>query len=264
MIGFNFLGKLGQLGNQMFQYAAAMGVARQLDVPFSIPKHNEVIDDGLGNKLRIELFEVFKLVPDNIGYVSGIDIQEQTFEFDPKFFSLENKNVYNLIGFFQSEEYFKHSEEEVRKNFEFVDYIQDDCKDMVDVVKDSVALHIRRGDYLINSQNHYNLTLDYYQEALSHFDKDQQVIIFSDDSQWCKEQKIFLEDRFLVSETDNSRYDLYLMSKCSDFIIANSTFSWWGAWLANKGKIIAPKQWFGPALDHKNTKDLYPQGWIKI
>jgi hypothetical protein len=248
----------------MFQYAAAMGIARQLDIPFSIPKHNEVLNDRLGNKLRIELFEVFKLVPDDIGYVSGIDIQEQTFEFDPKFFSLDNENVYNLIGFFQSEKYFKHCESEVRNNFEFVDHIKDDCKDLVDVAKDSVALHIRRGDYLINSQNHYNLTLDYYQEALSYFDKNQQVIIFSDDPQWCKEQEIFSEDRFLVSETNNSRYDLYLMSKCSDFIIANSTFSWWGAWLANKGKVIVPQQWFGPALDYKNTKDLYPQEWIKI
>jgi hypothetical protein len=248
----------------MFQYAAAMGIARQLDIPFSIPKHNEVLNDGLGNKLRIELFEVFKLVPDDIRYVSGIDIQEQTFEFDPKFFSLDNENVYNLIGFFQSEKYFKHCESEVRRNFEFVDHIKDDCKDLVDVAKDSVALHIRRGDYLINSQNHYNLTLDYYQEALSCFDKDQQVIIFSDDPQWCKDQNLFSDDRFLVSETGNSRYDLYLMSKCLDFIIANSTFSWWGAWLANKGKVIAPQQWFGSALEHKNTKDLYPQEWIKI
>ena len=264
MIGFNFLGKLGQLGNQMFQYASTMGIARQLDIPFSIPKHNEVVNDELGNKLRIELFEVFKLVPDHIGYVSGIDIQEQTFEFDSKFFSLNNENVYNLIGFFQSEKYFKQSEKEVRKNFEFVDYIKDDCKDIVDVAKDSVALHIRRGDYLINSQNHYNLTLDYYQEALSHFDKNKQVVIFSDDFRWCKSQNLFSDDRFLISETDNSKYDLYIMSNCSDFIIANSTFSWWGAWLANKGKVISPKKWFGPALEYKNTKDLYPKHWIKI
>jgi hypothetical protein len=68
----------------------------------------------------------------------------------------------------------------------------------------------------------------------------------------------------LISETGNSRYDLYLMSKCSDFIIANSTFSWWGAWLAGRGKVIAPKIWFGSALNHKNTQDLYLDKWIKI
>jgi hypothetical protein len=264
MIGFNFLGKLGQLGNQMFQYAAAMGIARQLEISFSIPKHNEIINDGIGNKLKIELFDLFKLVPDNIGYVSGIDIQEQTFDFDTKFFSLDNKNTYNLIGFFQSEKYFKHSEEEVRKNFEFVDYIKNDCDGMVNLVKDSIALHIRRGDYLINSENHYNLTLDYYQKALSYFDNDQQVIIFSDDPIWCKNQNLFSADRFLVSETGNSKYDLYLMSKCSDFIIANSTFSWWGAWLANRGKVIAPKQWFGEKLIKNNTKDLYLNKWTVL
>jgi hypothetical protein len=264
MIGFNFLGKLGQLGNQMFQYAAVIGIARQLGVSFSIPKHNDVVNDGLGNKLRIELFDVFKVVPDDIGYVSGIDAQEQTFEFDPKFFSLDNEHIYNLIGFFQTEKYFKHCESEVRKNFDFLDYIKIDCKDVVGDMNDSVALHIRRGDYLINSQNHYNLTMDYYERALGYFDKKKQIVIFSDDPEWCKDQELFSEDRFLVSETNNSRYDLYLMSKCSDFIIANSTFSWWGAWLANKGKVIAPQQWFGPSLEYKNTKDLYPQGWIKI
>jgi hypothetical protein len=264
MIGFNFLGKLGQLGNQMFQYASALGIARKLNVSFVIPNHTEVVNDGLGNKLRIELFEIFKIKPDQIGLVNGANAQEQTFEFDSNFFSLDSKINHNLVGFFQTEKYFKHSENEVRDQFIFLDYIKDDCEDMIETAKDSIALHIRRGDYLINSDNHHNLTLDYYQNALGHFDKDRQVIIFSDDPKWCKEQELFSGDRFLVSETANSRYDLYLMSKCSDFIIANSTFSWWGAWLAGKGKVIAPKTWFGSALNHKNIQDLYLDKWIKI
>jgi len=264
MIGFNYLGKLGQLGNQMFQYASLLGIARHLGVPFVIPKHNQILNDSLGNKLKIELFDVFKINPDKIGFIEGNDVQEQLFEFDKKFLELDKNNNFNIIGYFQTEKYFKNVEDEVRKNFEFLDFIQQDCKDIVSIVKDCIALHIRRGDYLINKDNHHNLTLDYYHQALNKFNTDKQVIIFSDDPEWCKEQQIFESDRFLVSETNNSRYDLYLMSKCSDFIIANSTFSWWGAWLANRGKVIVPKQWFGPALDHKNTKDLYPQGWIKI
>lgn len=264
MIGFNFLGKLGQLGNQMFQYSALMGIARQIDVSFSIPKHAEVLNDGLGNKLRIELFDVFKINPDQIGFVQGSDVQEQLFEFDRRFLELDKNNNYNIIGYFQTEKYFKNVENEVKKNFEFLDTIKEDCEDIVPMMKDCVALHIRRGDYLINKNNHYNLTLEYYRQALEQFDSDRQVVIFSDDPDWCKKQNIFESDRFLVSETNNSYLDLYLMSVCSDFIIANSTFSWWGAWLANKGKVIAPKQWFGPALEHKNTKDLYPQGWIKL
>jgi len=264
MIGFNFLGKLGQLGNQMFQYASLLGISRKIGTSFSIPNHNEVINDGLGNRLRIELFEVFKLNPENIGFVNGNDIRESCFEFDPTIFSLDKNINHNLVGFFQSEKYFKESENEVRSNFDFLDFIKEDCIDMIDTVKDSIAIHIRRGDYLINNQNHHNLSLDYYEKSLSHFDNDRQVIIFSDDPKWCKEQKLFSDDRFLVSEGNSSYHDLYLMSKCSDFIIANSSFSWWGAWLANRGKVIAPKKWFGPALEHKNTQDLYLEKWIKV
>lgn len=264
MIGFNFLGKMGQLGNQMFQYASLLGIARKHNVFFTIPKHNEVFNDGLGNKLRIELFDVFKVNPDQIGFVNGSNIQESLFEFDDRFFNLDKIDDYNIVGYFQTEKYFKEFETEVRENFQFLEYIQKDCEDFVSVMEDSIALHIRRGDYLINSDNHHNLSLEYYEEALKNFDTSKQVVIFSDDAKWCKEQKIFESDRFLVSETKNSYLDLYLMSKCSDFIIANSTFSWWGSWLANKGKVVAPKKWFGPSLSHKNTKDLYPQEWIQI
>ena len=86
------------------------------------------------------------------------------------------------------------------------------------------------------------------------------MIIFSDDTKWCKEQEIFSDDRFLVSEDNDQSYDLCLMSMCNDFIIANSSFSWWGAWLGNRGKVVAPKQWFGKGLNH-DTKDLYCSDW---
>jgi len=99
---------------------------------------------------------------------------------------------------------------------------------------------------------------------LSKFDSDRQVIIFSDDPKWCMEQDLFNGDRFLVSEAGRSHHDLYLMTQCSDFIIANSTFSWWGAWLANKGRVIAPSIWFGPRNAHLDTKDLYCPGWEVI
>ena len=99
---------------------------------------------------------------------------------------------------------------------------------------------------------------------MSHFDSDREVIIFSDDPEWCLEESAFDNDRFLVSENRNQYLDLCLMSMCSDFIIANSSFSWWGAWLStneNK-KVIAPSKWFGPPLDQANdTKDLYCEGW---
>ena len=96
------------------------------------------------------------------------------------------------------------------------------------------------------------------------YDSDRTVVIFSDDPSWCMEQELFSDDRFIVSQADNQYVDLCLMTMCNDFIIANSSFSWWGAWLStNKDKrVIAPSKWFGPPLDtQNNTKDLYCKGW---
>jgi hypothetical protein len=263
MIGFNYLGKLGQLGNQMFQFAATLGVARYTGVTYSIPNHDEVIVDALGNKLRIELFDCFDIKPENTGILkTDYVVAEKGFEFDPSILSSSREVDYTLHGFFQTEKYFKHCARELREQFSFKKYIVDECNDIIEECFDNpIALHIRRGDFLINSGNHYNQSLDYYEKALSKFDSERQVVIFSDDPQWCVEQKLFESDRFIVSSGNDPYVDLYLMTQCSDFIIANSTFSWWGAWLANKGKVIAPKKWFGPNNSHLNTKDLYPEHW---
>ncbi len=132
---------------------------------------------------------------------------------------------------------------------------------MIQSVSNPIALHIRRGDFLRNSGNHYNLDLDYYARALSLFDIRRNVAIFTDDPEWCRQQDIFDHDRFLIATGNTSYVDLCLMSLCSDFIIANSTYSWWGAWLANRGRVIAPSKWFGPNNKHLDTKDLYPKQW---
>tara|TARA_A100001234_G_C12616566_1_gene381882 strand:+ start:699 stop:1502 length:804 start_codon:yes stop_codon:yes gene_type:complete len=262
-IAFNYLGKLGQLGNQMFQYAATLGVARYHGVTFTIPNHDEVLIDSLGNKLRIELFDCFDINPDNTGLLNTNKVlSEKGFEFDNSILNTDRTIDFTLYGFFQTEKYFKHCEEEVRNQFKFKEEIVNECNDIIEeCFNNPIALHIRRGDYLINSDNHYNQSLDYYEKALSKFDSKRQVVIFSDDPQWCVEQKLFESDRFIVSSGNDPYIDLYLMTQCSDFIIANSTFSWWGAWLANRGKVIAPKKWFGPNNSHLNTKDLYPEHW---
>ena len=170
----------------------------------------------------------------------------------------------SLYGFFQTEKYFKHIADEVREDFSFKDEIENPCNEMIQAVENPISLHIRRGDFLTNNANHNNLTLDYYATALSKFENDRNVIIFSDDTEWCKQQELFSGDRFLVSESGNPYVDLCLMSMCSDFIIANSSFSWWGAWLANKGTVIAPEKWFGPNNSHLDTSDLYPEHWNVI
>ena len=155
---------------------------------------------------------------------------------------------------------YKRQEKDIRKDFSFKDEIQEECSDLIKQFTNPIALHIRRGDFVWNNKNHPPLSLDYYKSALELFDSDREVIIFSDDTEWCKEQELFEDDRFAVAEGGDQFYDLCLMSMCDDFIIANSTFSWWGAWLGNRGKVIAPKKWFGETLGH-DTKDLYCKGW---
>ena len=261
-VAFNHLGKLGQMGNQMFQYAATKGIASKMGAPFMIPNHQEMFDDGIGNRYTILLFDAFKLASaTNLGTLRTEKyVQEPKFEFIPEFFDLNRSEDFSLWGFFQTEKYFKHIENEVREDFTFHDEIVEECSAIMEEFNNPIALHVRRGDFLHNSGNHPPLELEYYAEALKNFNDDREVIIFSNDSEWCKEQELFESDRFAVSEGGNQFYDLCLMSMCSDFIIANSSFSWWGAWLANRGKVIAPKKWFGPNLNH-DTKDLYCPEW---
>ncbi len=259
-IAFNYLGKLGQLGNQMFQYAATKGIASKLNTSFMIPDHREIFDDGIGNRYTILLHDVFNLDGQRGILQTQNYIQEENFCFEEKFFNISPSTNVCLWGFFQTEKYFKHIEKQIRKDFTFKDEIKDECDDLIKQFTNPIALHVRRGDFIWNNKNHPPLSLNYYKSALELFDSDREVIIFSDDTEWCKEQELFVDDRFAVAEGGDQFYDLCLMSMCDDFIIANSTFSWWGAWLGNRGKVIAPKRWFGETLGH-DTKDLYCKGW---
>ena len=269
MIGFNALGRMGRLCNQMFQYAALRGLSSKNGAEICIPYYQNAVDDGIGNMLRTELFDSFNLKVKtgllNNGHAPVV--QERFFHFDQELFDHCPDHV-SLQGYFQTEKYFKHIEHQIRAEFTFVNDILEPCKEMISGIEDPIALHIRRGDYVINSENHFNLPLEYYEAALKHFNDDRNVIVFSDDSKWCHEQPLFSDDRFIISDNDDNRVDLCLMSLCKDFIIANSTYSWWGAWLSsNKSKkVIAPVQWFGKTgytKDH-NTKDLIPDTWTRI
>ena len=256
---------MGQLGNQMFQVASLKGIAANCGYNFCIPNHREVVVDGLGNKLRIELFEPFVLKNISTLNLQQIDesrpsVQESGFHFDENLFD-NCPDWVNLVGYFQTEKYFKNIKDEIKEDFTFKDDILIPCKEMISELEEPVSLHIRRGDFLKNSGNHHNLDLEYYTEALKRINSDLPVIIFSDDPEWCKEQELFSSDRFLVAEGNSSYVDMCLMTLCTRHIIANSTFSWWGAWLANSKQIIAPSKWFGPNNSHLNTKDLYPESW---
>ena len=257
MIGFDYLGKMGRLCNQMFQYAATKGISRNRNFEFCIPysSGNDEWEDH-------RLFNCFDIEP-IVGSINTNYIQEATFNFDEHLF--ENcPDKSSLVGYFQTEKYFTHIQDEIKKDFIFKDYITSACKEAISTVSSPVALHIRRTDFITNP-NHYCLSLDYYEEALKFFDSNREVIIFTDDSTWCENQKLFAPDRFLISTGQDTYHDLCLMTLCEDHIISNSTYSWWGAWLAENNKVIAPKDWFGNSNNkHLDTNDIIPERWTKI
>ena len=262
MIGFNALGQLGRLGNQMFQFAALKGIARHHGYQFCFPpstNKNEWTDH--------QLLIPFKLGSTNELNIQYIDVDRPTvlekgFGFDKDLFDTCPDWI-TIQGFFQTEKYFKHIEKEIKNDFIFRDDISIPCEEMMSSIGDAVALHIRRTDYITNP-NHTCLSMDYYQKALTHF-KDDPVLIFSDEPNWCKEHELFEDDRFMISDSNDQYIDLCLMSMCKGHIIANSSFSWWGAWLSDSDKVIAPKGWFeGSNNSHLDTKDIYCSEWTVL
>lgn len=263
MIGFNALGQLGRLGNQMFQFAALKGVARNRGFEYCFPptkNENEWTDH--------QLFNSFKLSNTNQLNVQFIDpdrpiVVEQSFSFDEELFN-ECSDWVSIQGYFQTEKYFKHIAKEIKEDFEFRDEIFDPCKQMLSGLDKPISLHIRRTDYVTNP-NHTALSLEYYEKALKEFDKNSTVLIFSDDPEWCNQQELFSDDRFLIAEGNSNYVDLCLMTLCSGHIIANSSFSWWGAWLSNSNKVVAPDGWFkGSGNEHLDTRDIIPEDWMVI
>lgn len=263
MLAFNHLGKLGRLGNQMFQYASLRGIAANRGYDFGIPPSN--FRDVWNDHQLFEVFDLPHLPKDNVKYLDmgcAPVAKERSFEFDELLFN-QCPNEISIVGFFQSEKYFSKIKESIIEDFTFKSHILNPCYEMISSLEKPISLHIRRTDYLTD-QNHTALDFDYYDEALKNFDENRPVIVFSDDSDWCKNQKVFSSDRFLISENTDNSIDMCLMSLCSAHIIANSSFSWWGAWLSKSEKVIAPSTWFGPGNIDKRTTDLIPESWIII
>jgi len=266
MLGFNHLGRMGQLGNQMFQYASLKGIASNRGFDYMVANNEEVVVDSLGNRLYTELFNPFDI---NVktGVLDGQFVQEPHFHFSEDLFNNCPDNV-SLMGYYQTPKYFNHIKDDIRYDFTFRPEILAPCQEMMEEMTEPVALHVRRGDFITNVENHFNQGLEYYSAALKEFEKHREVIVFSDDPKWCSEQELFAPNNFLISENDNPYVDMCLMTMCSHFIIANSTFSWWPAWLstAEDKMVVYPKQWFGITgytKDH-NVSDLFPSNWIKL
>ena len=278
-ISYNRLGSNGRLGNQMFQYAGLRGISANRGFDWLIPPPNSYGDSNYG------LFDCFKMSSvkeENFGYLNVQNIVTNQFHFSKEFFDNCPDNV-NLHDYFTTEKYFQNVEDIIREDFTFKDEILEPCKEVIDELDNPIFMHLRRGDYAVNPSAHPMCSIEYYENALTHFDEDRPVLVFSDDIAWCKDQPFFESDRFMLSEFDEKYpqtcdtlfgrqqalipyYDLCMMTLCSGGIIANSTMSWWGAWLMKDRTqpIIYPSRWFGSYYDHYDMSDLFPKDWIEV
>lgn len=291
----------GGLGNQMFQYASGLGIAKSngtdlvLDATYlndrsprgSFTRRNYCLDIFDMKPKLTRLSNISARVPipglwlgmDFAGTVAGDLVglheflrEKKNYVFDKGVFGGGNSSV--LWGFWQTEKYFAGAEAEVRAAFRFKPSGNEAIAKAREAIlhSNAVSLHVRRGDYLLPKfAKFYGATdVSYYEKALAYIAErvtSPKIFVFSDDIAWCKEHiKTPFPLTFMGDDTAGAKASghLELMSLCKHNIITNSSFSWWGAWLnENPGKIvIAPQRWSVDGCDERC--DVTPEGWIKL
>ena len=249
MICFAGLGNYGRLGNQMFQVAATLSVANHRGTYACFPKNCQIQD-------VFELKDCKFVDSANPHFI----FNESSFEFDKNVFSVPNMT--NIHGYFQSEKYFENCEFQILENFKFKKSIADKAElNLKRYNQKLCAIHIRRGDYLKFSDVHQFPGLDYYEKSINKIKEkfnNVSFLIFSDDIEWCKSVDLFKDCDFVENETDS--VEMCMITKCDFHIIANSSFSWWGARLSNSKLTVAPSRWFGEN-GPKSWKDIYCKNW---
>ncbi|MEZ5054535.1 MAG: alpha-1,2-fucosyltransferase [Chitinophagales bacterium] len=282
---------MGGLGNQLFQYAAAKHLALlnnaevfvdttflELDVPnttkrpFELNAFNasfNIADDALLKSFHGPDFSTSDCLITKIksfGNRNKYKFNEHGFDED----FLKLRGNYYIRGFFQSEKYFKEIADTIKSDFTIkADYLSKDIE-LIQKIQDttSVSIHFRRGDYIRNlsaMEVHGLCSKDYYFKSIEWIKKelgsDLQFFLFTDDAAWVQKEMDWAINCTLI-EKKSTIEDFYLMSLCKHNIIANSTFSWWAAWL-NKyesKKVILPKHWMNNILTE--SVDLAPKNWI--
>lgn len=261
MITMSTLGSNGRLGNQLFQYAASIGLSKKHDLKLVLPpwpyaKYFEgEFPDGVAEKARL--------------------IQEPAFNYTPNLPIKQHDNV-DLKGYFQSENYWKEAKQEVKKALTFKTEFKKEVLDKFvnrtggatfnPMEKKTLAISVRRGDY-VNNPSYAQLPITHY--ILAMFERfpdwrERSILVFSDDIPWCRVHFGCLSNVYF-SENNNEIEDLCLLSQCHSFIISNSTFSWWGAYLAEMEhpvKVVRPAHHFdGRLLEQNDVRDYYPERW---
>lgn len=280
----------GGLGNQMFQYACGRALSLRhnnrplkLDT-FGLERANKVgdiyrpytlshfnIQENLATEMEIKMLKYpFGIFSKIRRYTRAKVLRKFYTEFIPDVLHWSG-DIY-LDGFWQSEKYFKDVESVIRTDFTLRTPLLEDAKEVKTKIVNAscpVSIHVRRGDY-VNSPMHDTQNISYYDEAVrrmlelfphSHF------FVFSDDISWVQKNISFPTEATFVSFFLLKDYEeLFLMSLCHHHIIANSTFSWWGAWLneSREKVVFAPKKWVNGPANYKKFKDIIPESWIRI
>ena len=276
---------LGGAGNQLFQYAAGRALADHLQCHLTLDSRYVQGSQDRGNcfaHFADARFEQNTPLPPakQDGFLryglwrkfgkSPKFCREQSLSFNPQFFDLD-QNSY-LHGYWQSPRYFGASEDKIRKDLRFTTPLDTPNLEMaaqIAAAKTPVSVHVRRGDYMA-SGSFQACTEDYYIRALDHLSDrlgtPLTCFVFSNDPGWAVENLDLGQERVIVDLNDEAsgHHDMHLMSLCAHHVIANSTFSWWGAWLnPDPDKlVVAPQNWF--SKEKLSNPDICPESWIRL
>jgi len=289
---------IGGLGNQMFQYACARAITKELKMPLKVtqdmfgvysshygPELERVFSLSLDVAQPVELQKMIGMLRVSplirrvlasrfLTLLRGrYFIVEPHFRYWDELYDRAQAGGY-LQGYWQSERYFARHTNIIRKDFEFKNKFNEQNKELVREIRktNSISVHVRHGDYVKNAKTysvHGICTPEYYFEAIEFLEQQVsniRLFAFSDDHKWVAEvlksryPELVLVDHNRGGESYN---DMRLMSFCRHHIIANSSFSWWGAWLnpAPNKIVIAPRKWF---TNGRDSTDLVPDTWIRL
>ena len=287
---------VGGLGNQMFQYAAGCALAKRTGTELKLD-NRLFLGYTLHNGFELErvfeidspsasLMEINNLIGWRSSRIGRRFIRDRRLSFlKGKHYYVEDSTIFNeeilslrdsyyLSGYWQSERYFEDQISLIRKQFRFKQPLEGMNKKYVKMISSSnaISIHVRRGDYVSNPNTnsmHGTCSISYYEKAMRYIEKrveDPVYFIFSDDVKWVRDNLSFNVKCYYIDHNSGleSYNDMRLMSLCDHNIIANSSFSWWGAWLNPDSEkiIVAPNQWFqNPG---RNTSHLVPENWIRV
>jgi FkbM family methyltransferase len=294
-VTFAQLGRMGRLGNQMFQIAAAVVYARKFSCDARLPpwKYAEVLigDEVLRKSLFAE--QEHERIADSIAMESRTLDFEETDASVLRAIKASDRGRVSLSGYFQNPRFFSGTfddEAYIRKLFTPPRFVEAAVTQRFAWLKSRAgvdnnarvcAVHVRRGDYVGQPERHPVLPVSYYRAALDVLERSRRddprpdvYLVFSDDVTWCEENLIggthlLPRERSVMVKDSADFADLLTMARCHDFVIANSSFSWWGAWLAQDPtkRVVAPMPhgaWYGPELAHLDTRGLLPATWTTV